>query len=187
MPKGLFDLPQEIRDQIYEYLVVKEQNTITMLPHYGSFQSPVSAAQPNICCVNKQIRMETLPSFYRSNVFLAELSDSTDLEVATNWLFAIGDRNIRHLRRLALCGWTRVFLGHMLCRLWIRVIFDLKDGSLEIEGNEAQVDQHSHVIKDAKDLKVLYHDMWTAKGTAGFDATGLRTLMEGFHGLCTSY
>lgn len=185
--KGLLDLPRELRDQIYEYLVFKPKNTITMLPNYGSFQSVVSAAQPAICGVNKQIRSETLPIFYGSNLFLAEISESTDLAIAKNWLSAIEGDNICHLRRLALCGWTKVVFGHMTCRLWIRIVFDLRDGTLEIEGNEAKVDQHSHVVKDAKELKAAYQDMVAAMEGKGFDASTLALLMEGFNGLCTSY
>lgn len=157
-----------------------------MLPHYTSFQSPVSAAQPPLCCVNKQIRAETLPIFYSSNLFLAEVSDDTDLAIAKNWLDTIGDENVRHLQRLALCGWTRVIFGHMICRLWIRVVLNLKDGTLEIEGDEAKVDQSSHVVKDAKELKEAYRDMVEARAEEGFDGDALGRLMDGFHALCLS-
>jgi hypothetical protein len=183
---GLLDLPQELRDQIYGYLMLKQKTHITMLPHYSCSQSLVSAAQPALCYVNKQIRTETLPIFYSSNLFLAELSDDTDLAVAKNWLAAIGNENLRHLRRLALCGWTRVTFGHMICRLWIRVVLDLKEGTLDIEGNEAKVDQKSHVVKDAKELKAAYAQMVASRGEDGFDADSLGTLMDGFHALCMS-
>ena len=185
--RGLLDLPPELRDQIYEYLVLKQRNTITMLPNYGSFQSPVSAAQPAICCVNRQIRAETLPMFYSNNLFLAEVSDSTDLAIAKNWLVVIGDENIRHLRRLALCGHTKVLFRAMTCRLWIRVVFDLKDGTLGIEGNEAKVDEHSHVVKDAKELKAAYQKMVFLRQGKGFDSFTLEMLMDGFNRLCTTY
>ena len=181
---GLLKLPPELRDEIYSYLMLKQKTTITMLPHYTSFQSPVSAAQPALCCVNKQIRAETLPIFYSSNLFLAEVSDDADLEIAKNWLAAIGDDNVRSVRRLALCGWTSVKFGHMVCRLWIRVVLDLKEGTLEIEGNEAKVDQSSHVVKDAKELKEAFRQMVEAGGEDGFDGEALGRLMDGFHALC---
>ena len=166
--------------------MLKHKTTITMLPHYGCSQSLVSAAQPAFCSVNKQIRAETLPIFYGINLFLAEVSDDTDLDVAKNWLATIGDDKIRHLRRLALCGWTSVTFGHMNCRLWIRVILNLKDGTLEIEGNEAKVDKSSHVVKDAKELKAAYQQLVAANEGKGFDADALESLMDGFHAFCIS-
>ena len=185
-PKGLLKLPPELRDQIYGYLMLKHKTTITMLPHYGCSQSLVSAAQPAFCSVNKQIRAETPPIFYGINLFLAEVSDDTDLDIAKNWLATIGDDNIRHLRRLALCGWTSVTFGHMNCRLWIRVILNLKDDTLEIEGNEAKVDKSSHVVKDAKELKAAYQQLVAAKEGKAFDADALGSLMDGFHAFCIS-
>ena len=166
--------------------MLKQKTTITMLPHYGCSQSLISAAQPALCCVNKQIRAETLPIFYSSNLFLAEVSDDTDLDIAKDWLAAIGIDNIRHLRRLALCGWTSVTFGHMNCRLWIRAVLDLKDGTMEVEGNEAKVNQSSHVVKDAKQLKAAYQQMVAAREGKDFDADALGGLMDGFHALCIS-
>ena len=69
----------------------------------------------------------------------------------------------------------------------MRVVFNLKDGTMEIEGNEVKVDEHSHVVKDAKALKLAYEDIVAAQEGKGFDALTLRSLMDGFHGLCTSY
>lgn len=155
-----------------------------MLPHYGCFQSPVSAAQPALCCVSKQIRAETLSIFYNTNLFLAELSDEDDLAVGKQWLSAIGDDNLRHVRRLALCGWTIVAFGHGNNRLWIRAVFDLKKGTLEVEGNEAKIDQHQHVIKDAKELKAMFQQMVEGRSGEPFDGATLGLLMDGFHALC---
>ena len=166
--------------------MLKQKTTITMLPHYGCSQSLISAAQPALCCVNKQIRAETLPIFYSSNLFLAEVSDDTDLDVAKDWLAAIGNDNIRHLRRLALCGWTSVSFGHMNCRLWIRAVLDLRDGTMEVEGNEAKVNHSSHVVKDAKQLKAAYQQMVAAREGNDFDADALGGLMDRFHALCIS-
>lgn len=183
----LLDLPPELRDLIYEYIVLKPKNTITMLPNFNCFASEVSAAQPALIRVNKQLRSEALPMFYNGNVFLAEVSDTIDLHTAKRWLTSIGEHNIRHLRRLALCGWTKIAFGHMTCRLWIRMLFDLKDGTLEIEGTETEVDKHRHVVKDVKELKLAYERLVEARKGQGFDVESLEILMESFHRLCTSY
>jgi hypothetical protein len=187
-PTGLLKLPQELRDQIYGYVMLKQKATVTMLAHYNTFQSPISAAQPALCCVNKQIRTETLPIFYNSNLFFAEVSDADDLAIAKNWLSAIGDENIRHIHRLSLCGWTRVMFGHMICRLWIRVVMNLKNGTLEVEGNETQVDRRheSYVVKDMNGLKNAYWQMIDIKDGEAFDVESLGSLMDGFHALCLS-
>ncbi|KAI7162892.1 hypothetical protein KC352_g26620, partial [Hortaea werneckii] len=86
--------PQELRDEITAYLVLKPRDTvITMLSNHACHRSEVSAAQPNLARVNHQLRREILPQFYRSNHFLAEVSDPEDLATAKRWLDAIGDEN----------------------------------------------------------------------------------------------
>lgn len=184
-PKGFLDLPRELRDEIYEYLVVKPTNTITMLENHNCFQNEISAAQPAISRVNRQIRLESLPMFYKRNVFMAELSNFYDLSIAKNWLEAIGNFNATCLRRLALCGWTKVAFGHQKCRLWIRCQFDLKQGTLEVEGNEVTVDGSRHIFKDVEPCREAFRAMVEAREGVNFDVYGLSRLMEGFHGLCT--
>lgn len=184
-PKGFLDLPREIRDEIYEYLVVKPTNTITMLENHNCFQNEVSAAQPAISRVNRQIRLESLPMFYKRNVFMAELSNFYDLIIAKSWLDAIGDRNAMWLRRLALCGWTKVALGHQKCRLWIRCQFNLKDGVLDVEGNEVSVDGSRHIFKDMEACKESFRELVEAREGVSFDVESVTRLMECFQRLCT--
>lgn len=184
---GLLSLPQELRDQIYEHVVVRPRTTITMLDNYECYRSEASAAQPPLLRVNIQIRAETLPMYYDRNKFLAEISDFGDLCIAKRWLSRLGDDKVRHLRRLSLCGWTRVGIGHMMCRLWIKVLFDLQSGTLEIEGNQAEVDKSRHVMKDVSDLELAYQTMVDARSGSPFDVRTLGSLMDGFHGLCTAY
>lgn len=105
--KGFLDLPPEIRDTIYEYVVIKDDSVITMLSNAHCFQSEISAAQPAICYVNKQIRQESLATFYKRNIFTAEVSFSDDLQTARNWVFALGDEKVALLRKVLLSSWTR--------------------------------------------------------------------------------
>ena len=113
--KGLLALPAELREQIYGLIVAKPLNTITMLSNYDCFSSSeVSALQPAISHVCRQLRHETLATFYGRNVFLAEVSDGLDLRTALRWLNKIGEINVARLRHLVLCGWTRVPFGHMV-------------------------------------------------------------------------
>ena len=55
---------------------------------------------------------------------------------------------------------------------------------MEIEGNEAKVDQSSHVVKDAKELKEAFRQMVEAGGEDGFDGEALGRLMDGLQALC---
>lgn len=184
-PKGFLDLPRELRDEIFEYIIVKPTNTITMLENHNCFQNEVSAAQPAISRVNKQIRAESLPMFYKRNLFLAELTNFMDLLTAKNWLEAIGNLNAGHLRRLALRGWTKVAFGRQKCRLWISCELNLKDGTLEVEGNEAKVDEHRHIFKDMDGMREAYRAMIDAREGRNFDVYSLGRLLDGFHALCT--
>ncbi|KAI7570489.1 hypothetical protein KC319_g2044 [Hortaea werneckii] len=153
LPQNTFlGLPQELRDEIAAYLVLKPRDTvITMLSNHACHRSEVSAAQPALARVNHQLRREILPQFYGSNHFLAEVSDAEDLATAKRWLDAIGDENASCLCKLVLCGWTRVPFGHMISRRWVKVRLDLQRGSLELEpssqttGDEQQQQQHPYV------------------------------------------
>ncbi|RMY28979.1 hypothetical protein D0866_09028 [Hortaea werneckii] len=139
----LLGLPQELRDEISAYLVLKPRDTVvTMLSNYDCHRSEVSAAQPALARVNRQLRKEILPRFYGCNHFLAEVSDPEDLATAKRWLDAIGDENASFLCRLILCGWTRVPFGHMISRRWVKVGLDLQRGTLELEPSKTGDEQH---------------------------------------------
>lgn len=104
--RGFLDLPPEIRDVIYEHVVVKDNSVVTMLSNAHCFNSEVSAAQPAISYVNKQTRQESLAIFYKRNTFTAEVSFREDLETTINWVLALGDEKVALLRRLSLSSWT---------------------------------------------------------------------------------
>lgn len=185
--RGLLALPPELRELIYELLVVKPRNTITMLSNHDCHRSEVSAAQPGISRVCHLLRIESLSTFYNSNLFLAEVSDRTDLATAKRWLSAIGSANVGCLRNLALCGWSRVPFGHMVCRRWIRIVLDLKEGTMEIEGNATEADRHPHVMRSIEELKKAYREMVEARAGRRFDVESVASLMDGFNALCTAY
>ncbi|KAH9836893.1 hypothetical protein Tdes44962_MAKER08418 [Teratosphaeria destructans] len=186
-PQGFLGLPVEIRDQIFELVVVRQQTTITMLSNYDCHRSEVSACQPAISMVNHQLRAETLPIFYSMNLFLAEVSDRTDLMTAKRWLEAIGDGNIRCLRRLALCGWTRVPFGHMVSKRWVKIVLDVKEGRMEVEGPSLEPGIHYHVNTAIDELKDSFKNMVEASENRRLDGKSVASLMAGFNSLCTIY
>ena len=77
--------------------------------------------------------------------------------------------------------------GQQKCRLWIRAVFNLQDGTLEIEGNEAAVDERRHIFKDMGQMREAYRAMVEAREGSHFDVYSLGRLMEGFHCLCAEY
>ncbi|KAK4549262.1 hypothetical protein LTR36_007721 [Oleoguttula mirabilis] len=161
-----------------------------MLSNNHCYRSEVSACQPALSCVNKQLRNEVLAIFYSTNLFLAEVSYREDLATAKRWLQAIGDSNVSCLRRLALCGWTRVPFGHMVAQRWVKVILDLKDGTMELDGDPGAAEQHPHVTRAVAELKASFREMVEARQglrCAWFDVASVASLMDGFHGLCTGY
>ncbi|KAF2481548.1 hypothetical protein BDY17DRAFT_236512, partial [Neohortaea acidophila] len=93
-PNGLLSLPRELRDHLYTHLVDKRHNIITMCKEHRHRASEISAAQPAISRVNKQIRAEVLPLFYARNTFFANLSLREELEMTKKWLRGIGDANL---------------------------------------------------------------------------------------------
>lgn len=185
---GLMDLSQELRDYTFSFILIKPQNTITMLSNAHCFQSEVSASQPALSKVSKQLRAEALPIFYNSNVFLAEISDAEDLETAKNWLAAIGDENVRHLRHLVMSGWTKPEQSgngrQGFQYQYIRLMFDLREGKVGAgiqseaapPGAERYVEEMESSFRRAVDLKV--GERWTADELGG--------LMERFNAICTS-
>lgn len=185
---GLMDLPQELRDYVFSFILIKPQNTITMLSNAHCFQSEVSASQPALSKVSKQVRAETLPNFYNSNVFLAEISDSEDLETAMNWLAAIGDENVRHLRHLVMTGWTRAEQSGSRRQgfqyRYVRLVFDLREGEVRMgtefeavaPGAKRYVEEMESSFRRAVDLK----------GGERLTVNELGGLMERFNAICTS-
>ncbi|KXL49496.1 hypothetical protein M433DRAFT_158677 [Acidomyces richmondensis BFW] len=183
----LMNLPAELREQIYLLLVVKPQNTVTMLSNYNCYRSEVSACQPTISFVSRQLRKETLPLFYGNNLFMAEITQIVDLEIAKRWLNAIGDENVKSLRRLAICGWTRIPFGHMVSKRWVRIVLDLKNGTIEVEGTGSEAGQYSSTIAAIEQLKASFLKMVESRDGLNFDVESLETFLDGFHGLCAVY
>ena len=183
--KSLLDLPSELRETIYHHAVLNDTKDVTMLPDFKCYNNEISASQPALCQVNRQLRREVLPIFYGSNLFLAQLDNLSDLLATNEWLTAIGDENVGNLKRLALCGWTRVPFGHMSSRRWIRVVLHLRDGHVEMERKEAEM-THPHVEKKIKRLNDTFRELVEARQGARFDVKIVQELTKRFSGLCYS-
>ncbi|KAI7569872.1 hypothetical protein KC317_g2945, partial [Hortaea werneckii] len=94
----LLELPPELRDLIYEYTLQSSDSSNRMvtfkLDHYQR-DTLTQAVQPPLLHLNRQIRQETLPLFYSTQLFILH-SEATKADDARRWLMC----NARHLRRL---------------------------------------------------------------------------------------
>jgi hypothetical protein len=95
-PPRLLHLPAELRNIIYEFLVVFD-GPITPLDKLNNLKSPYECGhrQPNISLVCTQLRRESLPLFYSMNIF--DMTWAVNLNCA-DWADAVGERNLRHLK-----------------------------------------------------------------------------------------
>ena len=155
----------------------------------------ISAAQPPICYVNKQIRTEALAFFYRTNNFVAELAHELDVETVENWLAAIGDENVRHLRQISLSCWTMDRLetrdegwyGYV-----VRCIINPKAGTHEIA-----VRKRTYVSSDSgptfpadgdgAELVRQLEEGLTTLVSRDMDVEAVAKLVQGFHWLVGRY
>ncbi|KAF2481547.1 hypothetical protein BDY17DRAFT_190189 [Neohortaea acidophila] len=194
---GLLSLPPELRDEIYTYIVDTPTDNIAAFEGQQELAQSRHlrnvAAQPAISRVNKEIRAEVLPLFYKRNDFLVELSQPADLELAKRWLQAIGDADVRSLRWLTLCGWGFVNLGscrrarRIRCNFWVKVRFDLMQGQLEFD-DESEVSDGEEggggrrLRKDIRQLREFYQRMVEERRREGrgFTREGLSGLMDIF-------
>lgn len=183
--RGIFGLPAELREIIYQLVVTKDTNTITMLFHGQRGDGDISADQPAISRVNRQLRAETLATYYGSNVFSAQVDNPADLGTAQRWLHAIGDVNVGRLRRLALCGFAKVPFGHMASRRRFRIVFDLHNGITESE--EEGGTQHPEIVKRVERIEWGFQEIFRARQAWSYKSDDVGRLMDMVATFCTAY
>ena len=117
-----FRLPQELRNVIYEYVLLPELN-IEPLESYVhasrlpgvpiAFTSPekgvgtlvrrpICVTEPALTSTCYQIRSEARPMFYSGSIFILPKPVGDHLESVEAWLDAIGAENIARLRRVVV-------------------------------------------------------------------------------------
>ena len=96
---SFMDLPAEMRNRIYELVLVRDRDFI--FDNYQRGDEYVKALQqPPLTRVNNAIRSESLPVFYGFNT-IKVLTDNTSYKTALRWLQRIGGSN----RKLLLQFW----------------------------------------------------------------------------------
>ncbi|KAK6443739.1 hypothetical protein LTR95_000566 [Oleoguttula sp. CCFEE 5521] len=130
-PKASFlDLPRELRDSIYELI-------ISPLAQDESYTTDWS--QPSITQASRQIRLETLASFYSNTNFRIEISSDVppkplqDLRRAQTWVRAIRDEHVRCMRKVSLTASP----PHLLHEYPIELVLDISEtGRVECHDEE---------------------------------------------------
>lgn len=123
--------------------------------------------QPGILKACRQIRLETLPVYYRNNIFVWEASGLKSVSLK-EWLDVMrsGDRPpLNYMRRLEIVRQSVSCLDHEWHAFFSEPVFGIifKDRKAEvIIGKEAlrygAGEHYATIIKDAKDtLKMLWH------------------------------
>lgn len=80
----LLELPAEIREHIFTFVVVPEQPIVTFRLDKFQKESYEEASQPSITRVSRQVRRESLPLFYECNDFIIH-TDGDKAEDAERW------------------------------------------------------------------------------------------------------
>ncbi|KAF2807990.1 uncharacterized protein BDZ99DRAFT_70906 [Mytilinidion resinicola] len=94
----LFSLPSELRNNIYEHLLVL-QEPIECLTHPWLGQSQLGALTPGLLLVNKAVHREASSLLYAQNRFNLAVPDS---ELVTAFLDQVGCNNAKHIRHIYL-------------------------------------------------------------------------------------
>lgn len=95
-PFRLLDLPGEIRNQIYE-LVLIQHIPVAVYACCARLQDP-----PAITQTSRQLRSETLSLFYQRNRFQFEIFSPEEPNTFTPWVNSIGPHNARSLRSVQI-------------------------------------------------------------------------------------
>lgn len=107
-----FDLPTEIRNVIYELVLVRRKGCGKVLMcedwRVGDDIDWRLGSLPPLLRVNMQIRTETLPIFFGQNMFFLEYPSWRDPDIwciTLEWLEAVGSNVnlIKHMRAAMLC------------------------------------------------------------------------------------
>lgn len=113
-PSRLLSLPPELQLLIWEFAVIEPKPLHLNCPcdsSYGGWteeyyedQARWDAGekqppwQPSLTRINRSIRADALPMFYKQNRFQAGYCYETDTEIVVDWLRTIGEENRRLLR-----------------------------------------------------------------------------------------
>ncbi|KAK5173175.1 uncharacterized protein LTR77_003297 [Saxophila tyrrhenica] len=135
LPKGLLDLPRELRDEVWFYALHQPLAAVTRASPYGTMIERNHTSEPPLCRVNKQIRDETLDVFYGGSIFAADLyKKNGNRALAYRWAASIGNDSIRRLQLLVLSGY-----GGQECRpgvkfwnLRLTCHFDFHTGDIQL-------------------------------------------------------
>jgi hypothetical protein len=161
-PIGLFSLPREVRDIIWEDVVTDDWTPRIILQRYDHCRDEYRPHQPAMCRVSRQIRSETLPLFYSRTLFRVHFStigiaqrflNIKQFHATKNWLEAIGERNLQSLQILEFHitfqtqnRWR--FVPHFDRWQNVRLHVDIRSGQITIQSRPLPLRQAYHDLYD---------------------------------------
>ncbi|KAK5170421.1 uncharacterized protein LTR77_005009 [Saxophila tyrrhenica] len=104
----LLELPAEIRESIFEFALLSEKALVSFCLDEYQHSDYQEATQPPLTRVNRQVRRESLPVFYRCNDIILH-TDGVKGDATRSWLRCI-EHHIPKLHYLSI--WVRY------CALW---------------------------------------------------------------------
>lgn len=99
---GLFSIPPELRNAIYELLIVEQDDALRVVAKRNHEYAGLKPSPPPLCQVCHEIRNETLPIFYGVNVFSMTLLCHSNVAMAKGWLRETGNVKLSMVRHLRL-------------------------------------------------------------------------------------
>jgi hypothetical protein len=113
--KTFWDLPKPVREKIYRLHLVEEQQPVDFAAYkkacryteasrdlYGSAAKPANVKSPTLLQVSRKIEREASAIYFGENTFALSRPESL-----RDWKTFTIPRHIKHIRKVALLGWTQ--------------------------------------------------------------------------------
>ncbi|KAF2138816.1 uncharacterized protein K452DRAFT_338299 [Aplosporella prunicola CBS 121167] len=104
--KSFFDLPRELRDMVYDYVIYDRSVTKNFYREKAIFRGNIYRKM----LVNKQMRSEILARLARK-YWVFDLKKPKTIRRAQRFFHIMGDENINHMSKIGICVKHRVFVA----------------------------------------------------------------------------
>ncbi|KAK5127818.1 hypothetical protein LTR85_004934 [Meristemomyces frigidus] len=171
-PFRFLDLPPELRNRVYDDLVVTEA---PLLPSACQHTSRPSAAQPDITRVCRQIRQEALPMFYGLNQFDVHIH-RCDFAYFIDYMDTIGEHNRKHIKIVVLQLMDRLTCGNGLLDFarWCASAEGTAEMGISVEVDEWNFEHCDHFTSEDESERVAGREPYMQHTlNAVFDVVGL--------------
>jgi hypothetical protein len=124
MPANFFDLPRELRDEIYRYLLTRDLDRPVWLYGNSRYFYCYGPFWPKILLTNKTILREARSILYGDNEFCFSFDHHCyKIPKLSNWLMTIGLSNSDQIRHLTIVGVPRFCVPYARTRKELEEFF----------------------------------------------------------------